>query len=392
MTGCQAALRFALHPRQFGGAERATPGMGPHGPGHSHGKDAMSWQERALAEAQMSAHKSNSTTIPPITAAGERGFHHVPVLLDAVLAAVPTGARLLVDATLGGGGHAEALLQNFPEAELFGCDRDPRAVEAAQERLAPFGPRAMLRQTPFAALGSHLLAQSVDFLLADLGVSSHQIDTPERGFQFSGDGPLRMTMDGSTGAGDAAHLLAEVDEPALTALLRDYGEERYARQIARAILAARAAGPITRTGQLANIISGAVPGKYRRGPIHPATRTFQALRIAVNDELGQLDALLDQALDLLRPGGRVAVISFHSLEDRRVKQCFARWENPCTCPAHMPACVCGRTPLGRRLGRKAQVASEAEVGANPRSRSARLRVFEKAGGPAEDTSIQGATA
>ena len=307
-------------------------------------------------------------------------FHHIPVLLDAVLGFVPPEARLLVDATLGGAGHALAMLEAHPQVHLLGCDRDPDAIQAAQYRLAAHGGRVMVRQCPFSQLPHHVLSGSVDFLLADLGVSSHQLGSRERGFLFGSDGPLLMTMDGPDASETAASLLARLGESALVRILRDYGEERHAMRIARAIVRAREEAPLETTVQLSRIIFNAVPAAYRHGRIHPATRTFQALRIAVNDELGELDRLLAAIPPLMAPGGRVALISFHSLEDRRVKNTFRDWESPCTCPPAMPACICGATPLGIRLTRKAERPGPEEIARNPRSRSARLRVFQMAGG------------
>ncbi len=305
-------------------------------------------------------------------------YRHEPVLLAEVLDFVPPQARLLVDATVGGGGHAEALLRRCPAAELFACDRDPDAVEATRARLAADAQRVLVKQIAFSELPHHLLAGSVDFLLADLGVSSYQLETGPRGFSFTQDGPLDMRMDPA--AGEPAAVLVNTARPeVLLDLLRRYGEERFAPRIVQSIVQARADAPIATTAVLARLVAQAVPAKFQRRGFHPATRVFQALRIAVNDELGELERLLDVAPELLAPGGRLAVIGFHSLEDRLVKDRFREWEQPCTCPPSMPACVCGKVPLGRRLTRKPLVASGAEAARNPRSRSAKLRVFEKAG-------------
>ncbi|MEE8433277.1 MAG: 16S rRNA (cytosine(1402)-N(4))-methyltransferase RsmH [bacterium] len=309
-------------------------------------------------------------------------FHHEPVLVDEVLSFVPPGPGFLVDCTLGGGGHAEALLRAFPGARLFGCDRDADAVAASEARLVPFGERILLRRMPFSELGGHLMAESVDFMLADLGASSPQFDRGERGFSFSHDGPLDMRMDPLGEGPTAAVLVNTLSREALTGLLRRHGEERFARRIALAIEEARKDAPIERTGQLAALIAAAVPaGRGRRKhqrTLHPATRTFQALRIEVNGELDELSRLLDLTLDLLKPGGRLAVISFHSLEDRPVKSRFHSWESPCQCPPSMPYCICGKQAVGRRVTRKPVVPGEAESATNPRARSAKLRVFEKA--------------
>jgi 16S rRNA (cytosine1402-N4)-methyltransferase len=312
------------------------------------------------------------------------GFRHEPVLLEAVLELAPRDARLLVDATVGGAGHALALLERCPSAELFACDRDPDAVAAARERLAPHGERVLIKQLAFSDLPHHLLVGSVDFLLADLGVSSHQLETGPRGFSFTQDGPLDMRMDPDAGS-PASELVNHARPEALREVLQRFGEERFAPRIVQAIVAARAQAPIETTGQLARIVAGAVPAKFQRRGFHPATRVFQALRIAVNDELGELERLLDCALGLLAPAGRLVVVSFHSLEDRLVKDRFRAWEQPCTCPPSMPACVCGKVPLGRRITRKPVTASTAESARNPRSRSAKLRAFEKAVHPGEPT-------
>ncbi|HKI97998.1 MAG TPA: 16S rRNA (cytosine(1402)-N(4))-methyltransferase RsmH [bacterium] len=318
-------------------------------------------------------------------------FRHDPVLLAEVLSYVPPQPHLLVDATVGGAGHAQALLERFPDAELFACDRDPDAVTAARERLAPHAGRVLVKQLPFSALPHHLLAGSVSFLLADLGVSSHQLETGPRGFSFTEDGPLDMRMDPAAGE-PAAALVNHARPEDLVDLLRRFGEERFAPRIVQAIVAARSEAPIETTGQLARLAAHAVPAKFHRRGFHPATRVFQALRIAVNDELGELERLLDVAPPLLAPGGRLAIISFHSLEDRLVKDRFRDWEQPCTCPPSMPICVCGKVPLGRRVMRKPVGPSSAEAARNPRSRSAKLRVFEKAADAGADADAPGGRA
>jgi len=310
--------------------------------------------------------------------APESKFHHQPVLLDEVLSFVPEHARLAVDCTVGGAGHARALLERFPDLSLLACDRDPAAVEAARAALAGFGPRALVKHAAFSDVPHHVLLGSVDFLLADLGVSSPQVDAGERGFSFTRDGPLDMRMDPSRRGRTAAHLVNTARPEELLRVLRELGEERFAARIVRAIEAERAVSPIETTGRLARIVAGAVPKRFHRAGFHPATQTFQALRMAVNDELGQLEGLLDAIPDLLAPGGRAALVAFHSLEDRRVKDAFRGWEEPCVCPPDAPRCVCGRVPLGRRLTRKPVTARLEEVSRNPRSRSARLRVFEMA--------------
>jgi 16S rRNA (cytosine1402-N4)-methyltransferase len=318
--------------------------------------------------------------VPPKAAAPPEAaaFSHLPVLVEEVLALAPAGATLLADLTVGGGGHAAALLAKFPQAELFACDRDPEAVAAAAGALASFGPRVLIKQAPFSEAHIHLLVESVDYLLADLGVSSPQLNTARRGFSFTQDGPLDMRMDPLGGAPTAWELVNKADEGRLRDILFRYGEERFTGRIVKAMLAARQKAPLASTAELAALVAGAVPARHHRKGHHPATRTFQALRIEVNDELGQLEGLLEHALPLLRPGGRMAVISFHSLEDRLVKTTFARWEKPCQCPTSLPVCICGKEPAGRRLTRKPVTAGSAEAAANPRSRSAKLRAFEKA--------------
>jgi 16S rRNA (cytosine1402-N4)-methyltransferase len=305
-------------------------------------------------------------------------FRHEPVLVQEIVDLVPAGARVIVDATLGGGGHSEFLLERFPAAELFGSDRDAEAVRAARERLAPFAGRVLLKNLRFSQIHHHVLLGTVDFLLADLGVSSHQLGTPERGFSFSADGPLDMRMDPSQAGPTAADLINDSSGDELRDWLNEFGEERFTPRIVQAILRARKEGRIETTGQLARLVADAVPARFHRQGYHPATQVFQALRIVVNSELQELEALLDHAPDLLAPKGRVAVIAFHSLEDRIVKDRFRLWENPCVCPPDLPRCVCGRKPLGRRLTRKPVTAGPAEVACNPRSRSAKLRAFEAA--------------
>jgi 16S rRNA (cytosine1402-N4)-methyltransferase len=313
--------------------------------------------------------------IPSVGAAS--AFRHEPVLLAEVLDFVPAGARLIVDATLGGAGHARAILDRFPNASLLGCDRDPAAIEAARATLAPFGERVLLRHARFSEIPHHVLAGSVDFLLADLGVSSPQLDVGARGFSFTHDGPLDMRMDPGAGR-TAAHWVNRAKSDELLRILYTLGEERFAPRIVRAIETARAEAEIETTGQLARLVAGAVPKRFHKPGFHPATQTFQALRMAVNDEIGELGRLLAALPDLLAPGGRAAIIAFHSLEDRPVKDAFRAWEQPCICPPEVPRCVCGKVPLGHRLTRKPTIAGAAETQRNPRARSAKLRVFEKA--------------
>jgi 16S rRNA (cytosine1402-N4)-methyltransferase len=294
-------------------------------------------------------------------------FQHVPVLLaEAIAGLAPRPGGRYIDATVGGGGHAAAILEaSAPDGRLLGIDADPAALVAAQARLASFGARATLVHGNFrdlARLARNAGFESVDGVLLDLGVSSYQLDTPERGFSFLTDAPLDMRLDPTTGR-TAAELVNELPEPALADLLYRYGEERAARRIARRIVEARRIRQIERTGELAAIVTRALGGRH--GKIHPATRTFQALRIAVNRELENLEAALPQAVELLAPGGRLAVIAFHSLEDRIVKH-FLRAASGAD----------GSTRL-RIITSKPIEASLEETRANPRARSAKLRIAER---------------
>jgi 16S rRNA (cytosine1402-N4)-methyltransferase len=305
-------------------------------------------------------------------------FQHIPVLLDEVLDFLRGGTGFVVDATLGGGGHAEAILRRLPAVELFGCDRDPSAVQAARERLAPFGDRCLVKVLPFSQLHHYVLLGTVDMLLADLGVSSPQLDEAPRGFSFTQDGPLDMRMNPETDGVTAADLVNQADEEQLRQWFHEYGEERFTPAIVRAILRERRKAPILTTGALSRLVAEAVPARFHKKGYHPATQVFQALRIAVNRELDELETLLEHIPALLAPGGRAAVIAFHSLEDRLVKERFRFWEHPCRCPPDLPRCVCGAVPLGRRLTKKPVTPSAGEIARNPRARSAKLRVFEAA--------------
>ena len=306
---------------------------------------------------------------------------HVPVLRDPVVALLsPAAPGLLVDATVGPGGHAEALLEAAPGFTLLGLDRDPRALELARRRLERFGSRVTLLERRFSQLPEVLATRAEPApaaILADLGCSSLQLDTPERGFSFRHDAPLDMRM-GAHGP-TAADLLAEAEEEELVRILWRYGEERRSRAIARAMVRRRRERPLRTTRDLAELVVE-VLGPGRRGRVHPATRTFQALRIAVNDELGELERFLEPAVRSLRPGGRLAVISFHSLEDRIVKHTLRRLSGRCSCPPGTPECRCGAVPLVRLLTRRPLRPDPAEVGSNPRARSARLRAAERLAG------------
>ena len=302
---------------------------------------------------------------------------HLPVLTARIVELLtPAAPGLLVDATVGLGGHAGALLREDPGFFLVGLDRDPRALARAGERLRVFGERVRLVEGTFDHLPS--VIEDLDLeppaaVLADLGCSSLQLDDAERGFSFSADGPLDMRM-GSEGE-TAAELLERVEWEELVTILRDYGEERRARALARAIVKGREQSPLRTTGELSRLVQKVVGNRERR--IHPATRTFQALRIAVNDELGQLERFLEPAARALRPGGRIAVISFHSLEDRIVKHTFRRLAGRCTCPPGLPVCRCDPQRVVTVVTRSAVRPDEDEVTRNPRARSARLRVAER---------------
>jgi 16S rRNA (cytosine1402-N4)-methyltransferase len=278
-----------------------------------------------------------------------------------------------VDATLGAGGHAEALLERGPQIRLLGLDRDPDALAAARERLARFGDRVAFREADFGDLEAALEGfPAPDGILADLGVSSMQLDRAERGFSFRRDGPLDMRMGGS--GRSAADIVGAASVEELTRIFRDFGEERMAAKIARGIVAERARGPITTTRQLARVVAEHKGGREK---IDPATRVFQALRIEVNQELVALARFLAAAVARMKQGGCLAVISYHSLEDRIVKEAFRRDSGVCLCPPRMPACVCGARKALEVLTRRPIRPSEAEVDRNPRSRSARLRAAEK---------------
>ena len=304
---------------------------------------------------------------------------HVPVLLDAVLNALRVEslpAGWFVDGTLGAGGHAAALMTAAPDARLLGFDRDPVALALAQERLAPFGARATLRPASYTEMATLVPewtgGTGVDGILLDLGISSMQIDDAARGFAFMQEGPLDMRFDPASGGTSAADIVNTWDPDEIADILFQYGEERNSRRIARAIEAAR---PLHTTRELAEVVASAQHGPRQK--IHPATRTFQALRIAVNDELGSVERVLPIAIDLLRPGGRLAVISFHSLEDRIVKQTFKLEATDCICPPRQPICTCDHEARVRLVTRKPVEANATEIAQNPRSRSARLRVVER---------------
>ena len=307
---------------------------------------------------------------------------HLPVMAEEVLNALsPHPGSFQVDATVGGGGHAVRILgATSPDGWLLGLDADPAAVGRTARRLARFGDRAVLRQTNFEHL-ARVAAETgfdvVDGVLFDLGLSSDQLAEEARGFSFRADGPLDMRFDPTRGE-PASAMIERLDQRGLARLIRAYGEEPFASRISRAIFAARESGTIRTSRQLAEVIEVAVPRPPAgRRSIHPATRTFQALRIAVNRELEVLEGALTAACDLLRPGGRLVVLSYHSLEDRIVKRYLAAERRGCVCPPALPVCVCGRTPRLRPVGRNPGRPSPLEIEANPRARSARLRAAER---------------
>ncbi len=316
--------------------------------------------------------------------AGVPSAYHEPVLLKEVLESLslkPGG--IYVDGTLGGGGHAGGILgATSPDGVLVGIDRDDDALAESRRVLEPFGRRAILVKGNYADLGDILAGlgiDRVDGIVLDLGVSSHQLEAAERGFSFSKPAPLDMRMDREAST-TARELVNRADARELQRILRDYGEELMAGRIARAIVERRKTAPIERTDELAGLIASAMPARMRHGRIHPATRSFQALRIAVNDELTSLHRGIASGIDSLKEGGRFAVITFHSLEDRMVKDLFRDASRGCTCPPDLPVCACGGKPRLRVIARRPIRPGEAEMERNPRARSAKLRTAERIGG------------
>lgn len=304
-------------------------------------------------------------------------FSHVPVLLEETIEGLAIKENgIYVDGTAGGGGHSAEILKRLKGGRLISIDQDPDAIQTLTERFKK-NENSIIVKGNFGEM-RELLAQMklyrVDGVLLDIGVSSHQLDTPERGFSFHEDAPLdmRMSQKGAT----AADLVNTLPYEELRRILYDYGEEKFAPAIAKGIVAARQEQPIETTLQLAEIVKANVPQRVRRDG-HPARKTFQAIRIAVNDELGALQRGLESAFSLLGKGGRLAVITFHSLEDRLVKQQMAAWCQGCTCPKDFPVCVCGNTPKARLVNKKPVCANETELTNNPRARSAKLRICEK---------------
>lgn len=308
-------------------------------------------------------------------------FAHVSVLLEETIEQLniqPDG--IYVDGTLGGGGHAYEVCKRLGEkGRLIGIDQDADAIKAAGERLREFGDQVSIVRSNYCNMRQELQKlgiDRVDGIVLDLGVSSYQLDSAERGFTYREDAPLDMRMD-QRQLRTARDIVNGYTEPELFRIIRDYGEDKFAKNIAKHIAAAREKKPIETTGELTEIIRGAIPAKVRMNGGHPAKKTFQAIRIELNGELEVLKSTLDDMIDLLKPGGRICVITFHSLEDRIVKTIFKTNENPCTCPSNFPVCVCGNKPKGRLAVKKPIVPSEEELIKNKRSKSSKLRVFER---------------
>lgn len=306
---------------------------------------------------------------------------HKPVLLAESLEFIePNGEKIIIDATLGLGGHAEAILLNSEKVKVFGIDQDTEAIEFAAKRLEKFGDRINIFHANFSEIKQVLKnaeIEQVDDIIADLGVSSLQFDSPNRGFSFRFDAPLDMRMDEKLDTETAAELLARLSEQEIANVIYEYGEERFSRRIARRIVEKRKAGnPVETTYELAELVKSSVK-RSRKDKIHPATKTFQALRIAVNGELEILEDFLRESVDLLKTDGKLVIITFHSLEDRIVKRTFQNLSGRCFCPPKFPKCVCGATKIVEILTRKPIIPSENEQRENPRSRSAKLRACRK---------------
>ena len=305
-------------------------------------------------------------------------FEHISVLSQEVVDFAPESTQTILDCTLGGGGHSKRLLEKFPDAKLYGIDRDRLALKAAAKRLKDYEEQTRLSQASFSELPTFFTKHGgplFDYILADIGLSSEQLVRPERGFSFLKEGPLDMRMDPDRQQITAAYLVNNSSEHELLKILRNYGEGRFARKIVGTILTVRETKPFETTMELAELVGKVIPKRLQKQGFNPATLTFQALRIAVNNELQELSVLLEQMPARLKPNGRLSIITFHSLEDRIVKHQFRKWENPCVCPTDLPYCICGEKPLGRVLTKRPVKTSKNEVADNPRSRSAHLRVF-----------------
>ena len=308
-------------------------------------------------------------------------FVHKSVLLNETIDGLniqPDG--IYVDGTLGGGGHAYEVCRSLGDkGSIVGIDQDAAAIEAAGNRLKDFGEKVTIVRSNYCDMKSKLHElgiDKVDGIVLDLGVSSYQLDTAERGFSYREDAPLDMRMD-TRQKMTARDIVNDYEEMELYRVIRDYGEDKFAKNIAKHIVAARKVKPIETTGELTEIIRASIPMKYQKKSGHPAKRTFQAIRIELNRELEVLKDSLDDMIDLLNPGGRLCIITFHSLEDRIVKSAFRKNENPCTCPSDFPVCVCGKVSKGSILTRKPILPSEEEMEENSRAKSAKLRIFER---------------
>ena len=306
-------------------------------------------------------------------------FKHTSVLLNETICSLMVRTDgVYLDGTLGGAGHSSFIASKLTTGHLYGFDQDEDAIKAAGERLSEFKDKVTVIRDNYRNAVRILKEMGVtgaDGIMLDLGVSSYQFDNGDRGFSYNTDAPLDMRMDTRKDL-TAAVIVNEYPEDEIRRILRDYGEEKFAHQIASNIVKARRGGRIETTFELNEIIKNSIPAKFRAGG-HPSRQTFQALRIACNEELDVLETSLDDMADFLNPGGRLSIITFHSLEDRIVKNAFKRFENPCICPPNFPKCVCGRIPKGKVITKKPIIPTDEEIGANPRSRSAKLRVFEK---------------
>ncbi len=311
----------------------------------------------------------------------KNSFEHIPVMLEEVLAGLCIKEDgIYVDATVGGAGHSFEIAGRLGKGQLICLDRDSEAIAAATKRLSVYKDRCRIIKSNYENIESVLTGEGikkVSGILADLGVSSHQLDTVERGFSYSADAPLDMRMD-TDDTETAADIINGYPERELVRILRDYGEERFAQNIARNIVKRREEKRIETTFELNDIINASIPMKYREKGSHPSKRTFQAIRIELNRELEVLEGTLGKMIELLEPGGRLCIITFHSLEDRIVKTVFNKAQNPCICPPNFPKCVCGRVSQGTHISRKAILPTEEEIARNKRSKSAKLRIFEKA--------------
>jgi len=307
-------------------------------------------------------------------------FEHKSVLLEETIENLnirPNG--IYVDGTLGGGGHSYEIIKRLQSGRLIGIDQDEAAIKAARERLTAFQDKVTIIRSNYSEMRrvlGEIGIEHVDGILLDLGVSSYQLDTPDRGFSYKEDAPLDMRMDtrNTKTAKDIVNNYSEMD---LYRVIRDYGEDNFAKNIAKHIVRMREEKPLETTFELIEAIKAAIPMKLRVNKGHPAKKTFQAIRIELNRELEVLKDTLQDMIELLTPGGRLCIITFHSLEDRIVKSCFRTNENPCTCPSNFPICVCGKIPKGKVITRKPILPSEEEIENNKRSKSAKLRVFEK---------------